>query len=205
MDCSLSDSSVHGILQARILEWVAIPFSRGSSLPRDQTWVSCTPGRFFTIWATREALRPRDLTSKEWVTYEATFPEQHLCAEDWDWSNSRQGLRTPAPTHQMGHWSLKGNAEGLSLKHATILPRNTTQTGIRPRSFSSVFGHLSMWITILGFLFHSYPHIQYSICLLLKNKWLSGPGVHFSLPSCLCVTFLPAVTTTTCSSANYLF
>ena len=40
MDCSLSGSSVHGILQARILEWVAVPSSRGSSLPRDQTWVS---------------------------------------------------------------------------------------------------------------------------------------------------------------------
>ena len=38
-DCSLPGSSVHGILQARILEWVAIPFSRGSSQPRDQTWV----------------------------------------------------------------------------------------------------------------------------------------------------------------------
>ena len=48
-------SSVHGILQARILEWVAIPFSRGSSQPRDQTWVSCIAGRFFTIWAIREA------------------------------------------------------------------------------------------------------------------------------------------------------
>ena len=47
--------SVHGILQARILEWAAIPFSRGSSWPRDQTRVSCTAGRFFTIWATREA------------------------------------------------------------------------------------------------------------------------------------------------------
>ena len=42
-------SSVHGILQARILEWVAIPFSRGSSPPRDQTQVSCTAGMFFTI------------------------------------------------------------------------------------------------------------------------------------------------------------
>ena len=41
MDCSLSASSVHGILQGRILEWVAIPYSRGSSQPRDQTWVSC--------------------------------------------------------------------------------------------------------------------------------------------------------------------
>ena len=54
MDCSLPDSSVHGILQARILEWIAIPFSRGSSQPRDRTWVSCTAGRFFTVWATRE-------------------------------------------------------------------------------------------------------------------------------------------------------
>ena len=45
----------HGILQARIPEWVAIPFSRGSSQPRDQTQVSCIAGRFFTIWATREA------------------------------------------------------------------------------------------------------------------------------------------------------
>ena len=40
MDCSLLGSSVHGILQARILEWVAIPFSRGSSQPRNQTQVS---------------------------------------------------------------------------------------------------------------------------------------------------------------------
>ena len=43
MDCSLPGSSVHGILQARILEWVSIPFSRGSSWPRDQTRVSCIP------------------------------------------------------------------------------------------------------------------------------------------------------------------
>ena len=52
MDCNLPGSSVHGILQARILEWVTIPFSRGSYWPRDQTWVSCIAGRFFTIWAT---------------------------------------------------------------------------------------------------------------------------------------------------------
>ena len=55
MDCSPPGSSVHEIFQARILEWVAISFSRGSSQPRDQTQVSCTAGRFFTKWATREA------------------------------------------------------------------------------------------------------------------------------------------------------
>ena len=54
-DCSLPGSPVHGILEARILEWVAIPFSRVSSWPRDQTRVSCITGRFFTVWTTREA------------------------------------------------------------------------------------------------------------------------------------------------------
>ena len=48
MDCSLPGSSAHGILQARILEWVAMPSSRGSSQPRDQTQVSHMAGRFFT-------------------------------------------------------------------------------------------------------------------------------------------------------------
>ena len=46
---SLSGSSVHGIFQARVLEWVAISFSRGSSQPRDRTWVSHIVGRSFTV------------------------------------------------------------------------------------------------------------------------------------------------------------
>ena len=55
MDCGLPGSSIHGILQARVLEWVAISFSRGSSQPRDWTRVSRIVGRHFTIWAIREA------------------------------------------------------------------------------------------------------------------------------------------------------
>ena len=58
MNCSPPGSSVHGILQARILEWVAIRSSRGSSWPRDWThisWVSCIVGKLFTHWATWEA------------------------------------------------------------------------------------------------------------------------------------------------------
>ena len=57
VDCSLPGSSVHGILQARILEWVAISFSRGSSQPRDRTQVSHVEGRRFNLWATREAIK----------------------------------------------------------------------------------------------------------------------------------------------------
>ena len=56
MDCSLPGSSLHGILQARVLEWVAISFSRGSSRPRDRTRVSRIPGRGFNLWATREVI-----------------------------------------------------------------------------------------------------------------------------------------------------
>ena len=61
MDCSLS-GSVHGIFQARVLEWIAISFSRGSSQPRNWTWVSRTAGRRFTVWATREAPSTQYLT-----------------------------------------------------------------------------------------------------------------------------------------------
>ena len=60
VNCSLPGFSVHGVSQARILKWVAIPFSRGSSWPGDWTWVSHTVGRLFTIWATWEdQLTPR--------------------------------------------------------------------------------------------------------------------------------------------------
>ena len=55
IDFSLSGSSVHGIVQASVLEWIAVPFSKGSSQPRDRTQVSRIAGRFLTIWTTREA------------------------------------------------------------------------------------------------------------------------------------------------------
>ena len=58
---------VHGIFQARVLAWVAFPFSRGSSQPRDQIQVSSIAGRFFTSWATREALGAGDACSIPWV------------------------------------------------------------------------------------------------------------------------------------------
>jgi len=70
VDCSPPGSSVHGILQARILEWVAISFSRASSWPRVQTRVSHTAGRFFTFWATREApVRIVHMYKYAWALY----------------------------------------------------------------------------------------------------------------------------------------
>ena len=60
MDYSLPDSSVHGILQARILEWVANPSSREFSWPKDGTQVFHIAGSFFTMWANREALKKKE-------------------------------------------------------------------------------------------------------------------------------------------------
>ena len=74
MDCCPSDSSVLRILQVRILEWVAISFSRGSFWLSDQTQVSCIAGRFFTVWATGKALRIKSLEG----TWTFSFTQNHI-------------------------------------------------------------------------------------------------------------------------------
>ena len=73
VDCSLPGSSVHGIFQTNVLEWVAISFSRASSLPRDRTQVSHIVGRCFTVWTTKEVLvcRAHNLLSR--VVLEGSF------------------------------------------------------------------------------------------------------------------------------------
>ena len=68
IDCSLPDSSVHGIFQAIVLEWIAISFSRGSSQPRARTRVSCIVDRCFTVWATREVQN-----TKEQILYDSAY------------------------------------------------------------------------------------------------------------------------------------
>ena len=69
MDCRLPGSSVHGIFQARVMEWVTISFSGGSSQPRDWTQVSFVVGRRFTIWATREVCVPLKFIHVEILTH----------------------------------------------------------------------------------------------------------------------------------------
>ena len=64
MDCSLPGSSVHGIFQARVMEWVAISFSRGPSWPREWNQVSRIAGRCFRVWATRESPRVMEIKAK---------------------------------------------------------------------------------------------------------------------------------------------
>ena len=71
MDCSLSGSSIHGIFQARVLEWIAISFSRGSSRPRNWTRVSSIAGRRFMVGAIREALCLFFKEPQDWFPTEA--------------------------------------------------------------------------------------------------------------------------------------
>ena len=82
-DCSPPGSSVHGILQARILEWVAIPFSRGSSSSRDWTQVSCIAGRFFTIYTAVQILWARE-SKVLWVNFRVPFKSifHHIFARE---------------------------------------------------------------------------------------------------------------------------
>ena len=77
------DYTVHGILQARILEWVAFPFSRGSSQPRDRTQVSHNAGRFFTSWATREAQKDTDQQPNVAVQWRGPQQKSFCPCEVW--------------------------------------------------------------------------------------------------------------------------
>ena len=97
MDYSPPSSSVHEILQTKILEWVSIPFPRGSSPPRDQTWVSCTAGRFFTIWASKEAHEHAAVLSysrKDTMGISLEVQWLWLCAPNEGGTGSNPGRRT---------------------------------------------------------------------------------------------------------------
>ena len=80
MDCSPPGSSVRRILWARILEWVAIPCSNGSSWPRDQNQVSYTAGGFFAVWATREALKRDGMALKTGLGFQSPTQRRVTCA-----------------------------------------------------------------------------------------------------------------------------
>ena len=132
MDCSLSGSSVHGIFQARVLEWIAISFPRGSSRPRNRTQVSHIAGRHFTVWATKEWSRWLFLENpvfhismalRLWVsgstgvknhTLTSAFPVSafYPCQLYWKTPNTRAGQQTDLFTRP-GTFSLQ-NGDSLS-------------------------------------------------------------------------------------------
>ena len=103
MDCSLAGTSVCGILQAKIVEWVSIPFFRELFWPRDRTWVSCIAGGVFNIWTTREALSIRDWVPSDHVSFSQrqsplTPPSSFLLTFVCCIQNHRKGA------HGCQHW-----------------------------------------------------------------------------------------------------
>ena len=115
MVSSLPGSSVHGILQARILEWVAFP--RRSSWPRDRTQVSCIAGRFFTIWAMREAQisrlnsSGRELRSLFWIAHcwlweKAMAPHSSTVARKISWMEEPGRLQSMGSLRVRHDWAI---------------------------------------------------------------------------------------------------
>ena len=90
MDCSLPGSSVHGIFQARILEWVAISFSRRSSWSRDRTWVSHLVGKHFTVWATIKVYSPKSESESHSVVSDSLWP--HWLYSPWNSLGQNTGV-----------------------------------------------------------------------------------------------------------------
>ena len=99
MDYSPPGSFVYGIFQACILKWVAISFSRGSSRPRDRTWVSWIAGRWFTLWATRKAPKRK----KKGINFPCNEIQLLLffsrpVVSDCLWPHGLQHTRHPCPS-----------------------------------------------------------------------------------------------------------
>ena len=104
MDCSPPVSSVHRILQARLLEWVTISFSRGSFQPRNRTWVSRIAGRFFTVWATKDQIFKVECFRRAlmWIL--------------WRFSLLRTFPSFVGDISQKGHWRLLSWSLGIHLQ-----------------------------------------------------------------------------------------
>ena len=105
MDCSPPDSSVHGILQARILEWAAFPFSRGSSWPRDGTRVSRIVGRFITIWATSKDHQTHTMCWRHERIH--GWKKMHVCVSE--------RMNTKNETQAINRWIWVTDVRALSL------------------------------------------------------------------------------------------
>ena len=91
--CNLMDYTVYGVLQAIILEWVPLPFSRGSSQPRDQTQISRIAGGFFTSWTTREALQCKGRKFK--IKKPLFLGCSYFCSFSGGWSMALPGPPPP--------------------------------------------------------------------------------------------------------------
>ena len=125
VDCSPPSSSVHGILQARILEWVAISFSRGSSQPRDRTQVSHIAGRCFNLCATREAFKYKNTVSQKTSYRDTELQIQVLTSKI-----SKGGKEARLKEEGGGGWRV--GAKGVTLQTSPATYRYPGVMGLYP-------------------------------------------------------------------------
>ena len=152
MDCSPPGSSVHGILQARTLEWVDISFSRGSSQPRERTRVSCIAGRRFILWATREA---------QWL-YALYFNTQNIRSIRWKDTWKSFLLLAQIPRFVSSDWtyliiSLSIKAKSFDCLIGTISPEPSLFLGSYNSLIYSDQGTMILLIVLQTYQPFSHP------------------------------------------------
>ena len=112
MEYSLPGSSLHGILQARVLEWGAISLSRGSSRPRDRTQVSRIPGRGFNLWATREGQSIHSVQFSRSVVSDSLQPHE----------SQHTRLPCPSPTPGVHQTHVHRVSDAIQPSHPLLSP-----------------------------------------------------------------------------------
>ena len=183
VDCSLPGSSVHGILQARTLEWVTISFSRGSSQPRDGTRVSRIGGRRFNLWATREALG-RTINSRKhflvvvqslsWARHFET-PQSVACQASLSFTISQSLLILISIEAVM-------SSNHLILCHPLLLPFSIF---LSIRIFSNESALLIRWPKYWSFSFSISSSNECLGLLSFRMDWLDLTAVQRTLKSLL--------------------
>ena len=157
MDCSLPRSSVHGNLQARILKWVAISFSRQFSWPRDWNRVSCTAGRFFTNWARREAhIINTVINSMAWVNkfnqLKCSFEIDILLPQSFKMKSFLLKEVNQLDQHGCKYYRGMFSWYSMQLKESESVSHSVMSYSLRPQPSSSVHGifqaRILEWVAI---------------------------------------------------------
>ena len=137
MDCSLPGSSFHGIFQTKIVEWVAISFSRGSSQPKDRTQVSHIAGRCFNLWATRADPQKQRRGYPKWISspHRDRIQVSHIVGggffTSWATTESHKLNRTS----RMGFEPTRAEHNGLAVHHLNYLA-TLSHSGIAIKSWN---------------------------------------------------------------------
>ena len=182
VDCSPPGSSVHGILQARLLEWVAISFSRGSSRPRDRTQVSHIAGRRFNLWATGEWRYTNSYTAVLLLLFNCSVVSESL------WPHGLQHTRLPCPSTISRSLLKLTSSELVIASNCLILccPLLLLPS-IFPsiRVFSNELALRIRWPKYWNVSFSISPFSEYSALISFRIDWLDLLIVQGTLKSLL--------------------